>query len=431
MTWFKDTVEKRPEWLWIGYILQGATHVLGGKQGTSKGLFMVDIAARLSRGDLMPDGSGDGVPKKILFITREDDPEMTLLPRLRVAGANMDNVAWSYGNFDDGQIIESMALAAEHIEKRVDQEKFNLVIIDPLGAWVEDDMNNGQAVRAVIDPMNRMAMRNHCSVIFVAHLKKANGKDMDAMDAFSGSAQVTAAVRVAMLITPLNGEASLERIVQVVKTNFKRPKGDLVYTLDLSGIELGSEDPPTLKWRDASGMDRANLALANKKGAGPLVSGGDIFDLIPFEHKRFEDVVDSTHKQLLGKSAFKKATKTAVRTAMVELISDGKIFEGRQGQTRTVGRAQPSNKSQKEKALEYFLEHPLDSVRIGAETVGVAIGTAQDAKKAADKILADEAKAKKAAEELADLTAGQECSIPSVQCLDVEPLNTEHQPLNI
>jgi hypothetical protein len=429
MTYFKDTVERCPVWLWRGYILQGATHVLGGKQGTSKGLFTVDIAARLSRGDLMPDGSGDGVPKKILFITREDDPEMTLLPRLRVAGANMANVAWSNGDFTDGQNIESMALAAEHIEKRVDQEKIDLDIIDPLGAWVEDDMNNGQAVRAVIDPINRMVMKTHCSVIFVAHLKKNTGKDADAMDAFSGSAQVTAAVRVAMLISPLNGEASLERIVQIVKTNFKRPKGDLVYSLDLSGIEPSTEDPPTLKWRDASGADRATLAQANKTGAGPLVSGGDIYDLIPVDHKRFEEVLDATHKQLLGQSAFKKATKTAVKTAMIELISDGKIFEGK-GRTRTVGRTQ-SPVRQDDLALEFFLNNPLASIRAGSEAVRVSIGTAQKGKKAAESILACDAKAKKAAEELANLTAAQECSIPSVQCIDVESLNSEHQPLSI
>jgi hypothetical protein len=101
ITCFADTEERQPDWLWPGYLLRGATAVVGGRQGTSKGLFTMDLAARLTRGDATPDGSPGCDPTNVLIVSREDDAALALKPRLRVAGADMARVFWSYGDFTD------------------------------------------------------------------------------------------------------------------------------------------------------------------------------------------------------------------------------------------------------------------------------------------------------------------------------------------
>jgi hypothetical protein len=367
--WFSDTPERKPLWLWQGYLLHGATAVVGGRQGTSKGLFTIDIAARLTRGEPMPDGSGGGTPTKVLIVTREDDPEMSLVPRLRLAGADMSQIAWSRGDFTDQTPIATMAAAAEHIANLVREHWFGCVIIDPLGAWVEDDANNGQQIRAVIDPMNRVAADTGCAVLFVAHLRKAQADDP--MDAFAGSVQVTAACRTAILITPtMDGS---ERLVRVVKTNFRRPETALLYRLDCPSTD--PDDPPVLVWRQATSEDLA-VAVTTASGSAPIVPLASVLELLPNEHRPIKDAARMIRKSLLP--VHRGVTVRAVLDALVEAIAAGSAHEGydRHG-ARTVGmRPAVPAESVTDRAAAYWIEHPESSVRQVAQAVGCSTSLA-------------------------------------------------------
>ena len=53
-----STVAARPvEWLWPGWIALGKLTVLDGDPGMGKSTLLLDLAARLSRDGLMPDGT--------------------------------------------------------------------------------------------------------------------------------------------------------------------------------------------------------------------------------------------------------------------------------------------------------------------------------------------------------------------------------------
>jgi hypothetical protein len=352
---FTQTREEKPAWIWNYFIPRKCTSVLGGKQGHMKGLVTVDIAARLTRGDAMPDGSGGGKPGRVLFVTREDDPNMTLLPRLRVARADMNMAAWTHGDFTDSQPIATMAEAAKHVEEMVALHGFDLVIVDPLGSWVEDDMNNGQQVRAVIDPMNRMARRTGCAVLFVAHLKK--GSSDDPMDAFSGSAQVVAAVRVATLLSLLS---DTDRLVSVVKSNFKKPDGPLAFK-PLRASE-DHDDPPALEWRSANDEDRATAA-ANKNGAAQVVALDKVKPYMPVDHQSLDEVARTIRKSLLG--TMPRLTVAAVRDAILGLVQAGEAYEGtgKHG-ARTVGLTPPlETETATDRAAAAWSANPTATVR--------------------------------------------------------------------
>ena len=49
-------------WLWPGYIPRGKLSILDGDPGLGKSTLALDLAARLTRGHAMPDGSGGGEP---------------------------------------------------------------------------------------------------------------------------------------------------------------------------------------------------------------------------------------------------------------------------------------------------------------------------------------------------------------------------------
>ena len=387
--YFSDTEEKTPEWLWEGYILNGATHVLGGKQGSSKGLFTVDIAARLTRGDIMPDGTGGGQPKKVLFVTREDDPEMALKPRLRAAGADMNNVLWTHGYDSKGTAIPNMAEASDPLKNLIVNENIKLVFIDPLGSWAEDDIKGDYAVRSIIDPMTQVARNTGCSIIFVAHLRKSMGQNDDPMDAFSGSAQVTAAVRVAMLISPVGNHDSKSKILQVVKTNFKMPQTPMAYELENNSL-MDSDTPPILKWRQASEQDRA-AANAQAIGKAPIIPSEAIKHLIETEPQRWNDASRMIQQKLSAKKEYAKSTIKGIETAMAELVRNGTVFEGIIKKARHIS-LEPikSEVSLQDKAIEEFLKNPKLTVRELGDKANCSVGTAQKGKIIAQKILKEE-----------------------------------------
>ena len=100
-------------WLWPRYLPRGKLVILDGDPGTGKSLIALDIAARLSRGGPLPDGSESGEPCQVLILSAEDGVEDTIRPRAESAGADLRRV---------GRIIESGApiqLPADMIEPRL------------------------------------------------------------------------------------------------------------------------------------------------------------------------------------------------------------------------------------------------------------------------------------------------------------------------
>ena len=87
--------EFRPEtldWLWPGYIPKGMITVLDGDPNLGKSLTTLDLAARLSRGQPFPDGTGGGTIGRTLIVQAEDGIAHTVVPRLLAAGADLEQV---------------------------------------------------------------------------------------------------------------------------------------------------------------------------------------------------------------------------------------------------------------------------------------------------------------------------------------------------
>jgi hypothetical protein len=84
----------RPEpisWLWKGWLARGKMHLIAGQPGTGKTTIAVKIAATVSCGGRLPDGTR--APEgNIIIWSGEDDPADTLVPRLEASGADLSRV---------------------------------------------------------------------------------------------------------------------------------------------------------------------------------------------------------------------------------------------------------------------------------------------------------------------------------------------------
>ena len=79
------------QWIWPGWLASGKVHILGGAPGTGKTTISLSLAATISSGGVWPDGIQS--PKgKVVIWSGEDDPSDTLVPRLKLSGANLQNI---------------------------------------------------------------------------------------------------------------------------------------------------------------------------------------------------------------------------------------------------------------------------------------------------------------------------------------------------
>src|SRR5262249_62197301 len=86
-----DVKETSVSWIWPGWIPRKKIPILDGDPGLGKSTLLLDIAARVSTGRAMPDGS-PGEPGHVLLMSAEDSLEDTIKPRLLAAGADMGAV---------------------------------------------------------------------------------------------------------------------------------------------------------------------------------------------------------------------------------------------------------------------------------------------------------------------------------------------------
>jgi len=88
------------QWLWNGWLAQGKLNLLAGQPGTGKTTIAMQMAATVSVGGNWPDGS-QANKGNVLIWSGEDDPKDTLIPRLALAGANLQRINFVDSVFDE------------------------------------------------------------------------------------------------------------------------------------------------------------------------------------------------------------------------------------------------------------------------------------------------------------------------------------------
>ena len=196
-TVFSDIAERDINWLWDGMLPRGKLTMMIGKSGVSKSTVSLWIAAHLSRGNIK--GTACGIGKTLIY-SSEDDPQDTLRPRLRLMGADLEQIVWlssptSYRRrFDFGE--------KEHREKLFEIAKnFDLFVIDPIIDICRDQNSNSatlvrKAIEEVVDPICEAG----CAVLGVHHERKDSKREDHLPDRAAGSHAWSARTRCMWLM---------------------------------------------------------------------------------------------------------------------------------------------------------------------------------------------------------------------------------------
>lgn len=222
-----DVQPRAVEWLWPGYIVKGAVNLMVGDPGMGKGFITLDLAARLSRGARMPDGS-EGAYGVSLFLTGEDDKETTLRPRLDKAGGDQERVLFP----SERPCNLLVDRDRQELEAEVQKRGATLLVLDPLSSFVPGlNLNSEADVRPVMTHLTRMAERTGCAVVAVRHLNKGEG---GAMKRAGGSMAFVAAARAALIVGPDPNDGT-RRVLATLKNNLSEHAPALTYSVGPPG----------------------------------------------------------------------------------------------------------------------------------------------------------------------------------------------------
>lgn len=252
-------VRPRPvEWVWKGYIPAGAVSMAEGDPGDGKSITTTDLAARWSSGAPMPDGSRHDGPYGVVMVSAEDDPETTIVPRLRAAGADLNRVLLVTHGIGDPSKPFTISTDMTALTKLVIKNNIKVITLDPLMAFVGDetDSHNDHKVRRALHPLYRLAQDTGAAVVVVRHLNKGTGGK--AVYRGGGSIAFIGAARAAYAIGR-DPEDAERRVFACVKMNIAERPPSLAFSID------NSEHGPVLKWHGAIDADAQDVMDGRRK----------------------------------------------------------------------------------------------------------------------------------------------------------------------
>jgi len=225
-----DFEPQQTRWIWPNRLPLGSLAILEGLPEAGKTTLFCDIVARITTGRAMPDCRGGMSPQNVLIFEAEDSGS-TVHNRLVSAGADMERVKIPETRATDHpirfptDISEVEACAAKH--------HVSLILIDPITAYAEGNLNNDQSARSILTPLAQMAERLSAAVVIIRHLTKTGSGSPLLRGA--GSIGIAGAARSVLLVAESPSDPE-QRIIASVKSNLCRPPASLAFqTIDVNG----------------------------------------------------------------------------------------------------------------------------------------------------------------------------------------------------
>jgi hypothetical protein len=226
-----DVADRDIEWLWPGRIPLGKLTVLDGDPGLGKSTVLLDLAARLSRGAPMPDGTG-GMRAAVTILSAEDNLADTIRPRLQVAGAELSRIHAVTAVRDDRTGNRPPIIPADlpMLLQVLEETESRLLILDPFVAFLGGvDSRKDQDVRRCLHRLAEVAEHTGCAMLLLRHLAK--GRASNVLYRGTGSIGIIGAARSGLLVArdPACGQ---QRVLAVTKCNLADTPPALRFTLE-------------------------------------------------------------------------------------------------------------------------------------------------------------------------------------------------------
>ena len=293
---------EKTRWLWQGRIPYGKLTVLDGDPGLGKSTVTMDLAARLSAGLSLPDGTSTDAAGVVL-LTAEDGLADTVVPRLIAVGADLDKILAFTIKEDYGDRLPSLPDDIAELRDAIERMSAGLVIIDPLMAFLGGNVNSfkDQDIRRALAPMAMVAEEIGAAIVIVRHLNKA--ATGSPLYRGGGSIGIIGAARSGLLVAA-DPDDSERRVLAPTKSNLGPLAPSLSFSLHEApnGVAAVRWDGPSTYTAAAllalSGTEEDRSALEEAKAylREVLAEGGQWVKMLLIEARQ-QGISDRTLKR--------------------------------------------------------------------------------------------------------------------------------------
>jgi hypothetical protein len=246
---------RKVHWLWQDRLPLGKLTTLDGDLGLGKSFLALDLAARVSTGREMPDGTpGIAGGAGVVLIAPEDGLADTIYPRLQRAGADLSRIV-SIGTIlvthprtDDTderpfRLAQDLMTLLEAI-KRV---RARLVIIDPLTAiFGNRSTYEDTEVRAALAPVQMIIEHLGAACLMLRHPTK--GSSYNPLSRPSGLLPFLPIAPSGLMVLRDPTDES-KRVLVHVKSNLSAQAPNLSFSI--VSDENSGDDRPSIRWHGA------------------------------------------------------------------------------------------------------------------------------------------------------------------------------------
>jgi hypothetical protein len=295
------------------FFQKDAFHLLGGRKNAGKGVFLTNVAARVTRGEL-------GDKRGVLWVAAgEDSYNMDVHPRMVAAGGDATKVIIP-------KVHINLPEGVGKLRTWVKSFDIGLVVLDPISGMIggEVNTNHGGEIRECICPLNNLAHEGGCLVVGVRHLTKS-AEEGDALSRVLGSIEWVNVPRMVLMLAHDREEEDV-RHIQVKAGN--RLKGGTpskrFRIIGVPGIVKGGEPIAKAVFLEGEGEDVGELLKqteppSTKKGKAQMC----MLDLL----EKAQDLGETLEAKQLTADVMKMAGASypTVRDVKTELKKQGLI----------------------------------------------------------------------------------------------------------
>ena len=230
-----DFEEEEATWLVPGWIPEGQITLMAADGGIGKTTLWCNIIAAISSGHrcILDPPEYTRKPQRVAFLTTEDSVRKKLRKKLRLAGANMNNVITPDFLADKSGALRDLKFGRPEMGRFVRHFRPALCVFDPVQGFIPPDINMGSrnAMRDCMAPLISLGEETGTTFLVVCHTNKrpkASGRDRiaDSADLWDVSRSVLMAGYT---------EDQGVRYLSNEKNNYEQLQETLLFTIDEDG----------------------------------------------------------------------------------------------------------------------------------------------------------------------------------------------------
>lgn len=171
--------EKEASWLVPGWIPQGQITLTAADGGVGKTSLWCNLVAAISSGSrcvLDPPGY-QREPQVVAFLTTEDSVRQKLKKKLRLAGANMENIITPDFAEDRDGALRGLKFGSGEMERFIRYFRPSLCVFDPVQGFIPPEVNMGSrnAMRDCMAPLVSLGEETGTTFLVICHTNKRKG----------------------------------------------------------------------------------------------------------------------------------------------------------------------------------------------------------------------------------------------------------------